>query len=104
MKTASVLALSGLLMTALFFMAPQDSEAALLEDFMISAEKATAFFPGAQASPVANPVGNEESMEVKTPAEAERESTKGPDEVAREALETAQETTHEADEAAEETA
>jgi len=94
MKTASVLAFSVVLFVALFLTSPKASNAALLDDLLISAEKATAFFPGAQAMPT----GNEEmgeAEEPKTAAEIEREATKSPTEVAAEAEEAVHETAEE---------
>jgi len=97
MKTASVLAFSVVLFVALFLTSPKASNAALLDDLLISAEKATAFFPGAQAMPT----GNEEMGEAEEPktaaeiAENEREATKSPTEVAAEAEEAVRETAEE---------
>jgi len=100
MKTAAVLAFSGLLIGALLIVKPKPLEAAMLKDFLITAEKATAFFPGAQPSPILA----EETGEVRTQGEISRESTKTPDEVSREALDSARETEEQAQEDAEEAA
>jgi len=80
---SAILALSLLVTT-------QRSEGAVLEDFILTAEKATAFFQGVSATDTQAEL-DEEATEQKTTAEIEREATKTPDEVAQEAAETAEE-------------
>jgi len=62
----------------------------LLDDFLVSAEKATAFFPGAAAQEPDTPAElADEAAELasKSQAELDREQSKSPDEVAREVAE-----------------
>jgi len=60
-------------------------------DFLVSAEKATSFFPGADAQGPSAAEAADEAAELaaKSPAEIEREQSKSPDEVAREVTEEA---------------
>jgi len=92
MKSTKVLAVSALLLVALFLTTPQSTEAALLDDFLITADKATSFFQGAYALDTAAEAAAE-AAEPKAPGEVEREAAeaaaKTPDEVADEALEAA---------------
>merc|ERR1712212_894760 len=82
MKSSTVLVMSALMLLALFSSSSQNAEAALLDDFLISAEKATSFIQGAHAAPDTAAEIAAEAAEPKDPAEASRELAKTPDEVA----------------------
>lgn len=88
MKSTTILAVSALLLLALFA-SQQKAEAALLDDFLMSADRATTFFQGAYAAPDTEAEIAAEAAEPKDPGEVERELAKTPDEVADEALESA---------------
>lgn len=91
MKKASVMAIAALLVVALIITSPQNCEGSLIGDFILSAEKATSFFPGAEAQGATTAEAADEAAELaaKTPAEINREQSKSPDEVAREVAEDA---------------
>jgi len=84
-----------LLVLSLIFTSPKQSEGSLIGDFIISAEKAASFFPGAHAQePTADEAADEAAeLAAKTPAEIEREQNKSPDELAREVAENVDEKT-----------
>jgi len=90
MKKVSMILLAAVLVVALIFSTPQECEGSLVDDFLVSAEKATAFFPGAAAQGADTPAElADEAAELasKTQAELDREQSKSPDEVAREVAE-----------------
>jgi len=81
---------AAVLVVALVFSAPQECEGSLIDDFLVSAEKATAFFPGAAAQEPDTPAELAEEAadpDIKSQAELDREQSKSPDEVAREVAE-----------------
>jgi len=84
---------AAVLVVALVFSSPQEVEGSLLDDFLVSADKATAFFPGAHAQDTATTAAEaaEEAADdaTKTQAELDRESTKTVDEAADEVAEAA---------------
>jgi len=67
-------------------MTPESTEAALFDNLFLSAQKATAFFPGADAGKTAAEQAAE-AAEPKEVGEAEREAAKTPTELANEAEE-----------------
>jgi len=81
---------AAVLVVALIFSSPQEVEGSLIDDFIVSAEKATAFFPGAHAQTTAEQADEAAEAARKTQAEIDREQTKSPDEVANEAAEAAE--------------
>jgi len=90
MRKPSILLVAAVLVMALVFSAPKECEGSLIEKFLVSAEKATAFFPGAAAQEPDTPAELAEEAanpEIKTQAELDREQSKSPDEVAREVAE-----------------
>jgi len=88
MKSVTVLAISALVFAALILTSPQNSEASVIDDFVVSAEKATTFFQGADAAKTEAELALEAAeVAAKLPAEIEREATKPPLEVADEAAE-----------------
>jgi len=81
---------AAVLVIALVFSTPQECEGSLIDDFLVSAEKATAFFPGAAAQEPDTPAELAEEAadpDIKTQAELDREQSKSPDELAREVAE-----------------
>jgi len=90
MRKASVMLVAAVLVIALVFSTPQECEGSLIDDFLVSAEKATAFFPGAAAQEPDTPAELAEEAadpDIKTQAELDREQSKSPDELAREVAE-----------------
>merc|ERR1712168_1463232 len=79
MKSVAVLTVLAMVFALLVLSSPQNSEASVIDDFMVSAEKATTFFQGADAAKT--------EVAAKLPAEIEREAAKPPQEVADEAAE-----------------
>jgi len=92
MNSSTYLGLAVVLVVALVTYFPQKSDGALIDDFLVSAEKATSFFQGADAAKTEAEVTAEAAeTAAKTPAEVEREATKSPQELADEVEEAAAE-------------
>jgi len=88
MKSVAVLTVLAMVFALLVLTSPQNSEASVIDDFMVSAEKATTFFQGADAAKTEAELALEAAeVAAKLPAEIEREATKPPQEVADEAAE-----------------
>jgi len=88
MKSVAVLTVLAMVFALLVLSSPQNSEASVIDDFMVSAEKATTFFQGADAAKTEAELALEAAeVAAKLPAEIEREATKPPQEVADEAAE-----------------
>jgi len=89
MKSKTIFVISAFLLVSLILSSPQETEGALLDDLLMSADRATAFFQGAHAAPDTAAELAAEAAEPKEPGEVEREAAKTPDELADEALEAA---------------
>jgi len=82
-----MMVMAALLVITLIFASPQNCEGSLIGDFIVSAEKATSFFPGADAQGTAEAADEAAELASKSTAEIEREQSKSPDEIAREVTE-----------------